>query len=499
MARITSSWSKIKEVYCGNDGYHDIYWRMYARISAQSGMNTTVSVEGRLYVSGTVGSISSWTTTTAGGVVGNYSRWGVNAAGTYYVGETTLWSGSDTTTNTSINAGVRFYSSPWGWVGENLYISDTLVFEPAIIAPSGLAVSLSEVYTNGAKFHVSISSYGTPGNVDGRYIEAGICAQNSYGSTYKYNKAQNTTSSDITVNNDSTWGTLTIRPNTRYYYGGYATNTAPGGDAKMIQGQLVTKAEAPTVWLVSTTANSATIGFSVPADGGYYDRDIQYSLDNGTTWRSNVTVVGGYEVSDSFVIGGLLSGTTYTMLTRVSTDAGTTDGNTISFDTLVSEADNENRCYGSVNGLAREINAIYGGVEGTARRAIRLYGATADYDLLLGTIGSSPQAVVGFNADTFKAKLVADGPDIWANRYTLVNLIVTGVPNTPTRNYKLDFLFSNGSVVYFTGDASMLNSYGISVNEQIPADYRQTVDYISLSPQIIAKLIHQAFGHIDYS
>jgi hypothetical protein len=425
----------------------------------------------------------------------------VNAAGTYYVGETTLWSGSDTTTNTSIEAGVRFYSSPWGWVGENLYISDTLVFEPAIIAPSGLAVSLSEVYTNGAKFHVSISSYGTPGNVDGRYIEAGICAQNSYGSTYKFNKAQNTTSSDIIVNNDSTWGTLTIRPNTRYYYGGYATNTAPGGNAKMIQGQLVTKAEAPTVWLISTTANSATIGFSVPTDGGYYDRDIQYSLDNGTTWRGNVTIVGGYEVSDSFVIEGLLSGTTYAILTRVSTDAGTTDGNTISFDTLVSEADNENRCYGSVNGLAREIHAVYGGVEGTARRVIRLYGASPDPDYFMGSIiHTSNWAVNRVTASSLNAKLESSHSEIWGNRNRFDRIKVESLPTFP-RTYYLTMIYKDKTEANLgSGNESWLNEYGLFVRA-LPTylENRPTLDYIELKNRTIAKLIHQAFGHIDYS
>jgi hypothetical protein len=396
-----------------------------------------------------------------------------------------------------ISASAGFWSYVFG--SADISLGDAVYVPQFVSPPTGLSVSLRETYTNGAKFRVSISSYGTPSGVSGRCIEAGICAQNSYGATYKYNIAYNTTSSDITVTNASTRGTLTIRPNTQYYYGGYATNTATGGDTKKIEGQFVTKAEAPVVQFVSATPDSATLSYSVGADGGYHGRYVQYSLDSGNTWRTGATIPDSAAKTGTFVINGLLSGTSYTIQTRTLTSVGATNGESVSFDTLVSEADNENRCYGSVNGLTREINAIYGGVEGTARRVIRLYGAVADYDLLLGTIGSNPQAVTGFNADTFKAKLVADEPDIWANRYTLVNLTVTGVPNTPTRKYKLDFVFRNGSVIYFTGDASMLDSYGIYVNGQIPADYRQTVDYISLSPQIIAKLIHQAFGHIDYS
>jgi hypothetical protein len=417
----------------------------------------------------------------------------LNANQEYTVAEAT-WTYSG---GAQISASAGFWSYVFG--SANVDLSDAVYVPQFVSPPTGLSVSLRETYTNGAKFRVSISSYGTPSGVSGRYIEAGICAQNSYGATYKYNIAYNTTSSDITVTNASTRGTLTIRPNTQYYYGGYATNTASGGATWKIQGQFVTKAEAPVVQFVSATPDSATLSYSVGADGGYRGRYVQYSLDGGNTWRTGATIPDSAPKTGTFVINGLLSGTSYTIQTRTLTSVGATNGESVSFDTLVSEADNENRCYGSVNGLTREINAIYGGVEGTARRVIRLYGAVADYDLLLGTIGSNPQAVTGFNADTFKAKLVADEPDIWANRYTLVNLTVTGVPNTPTRKYKLDFVFRNGSVIYFTGDASMLDSYGIYVNGQIPADYRQTVDYISLSPQIIAKLIHQAFGHIDYS
>ena len=129
MTVISTTWTKVKEVYVGNDGYHNVYWRMYARIGSQSGSSTTVQVLGKLYLSGSAGSLTCGSTTTVGGSVGNYQAWGIGAEGTYYPGETELWYGADTTTGSSIFAAVRFYSSPWGWTGDNLALSDTLTFQ----------------------------------------------------------------------------------------------------------------------------------------------------------------------------------------------------------------------------------------------------------------------------------------------------------------------------------------------------------------------------------
>ncbi len=115
MTQITTSWEQIKEVYVGNDSYHDVYWRMYARISSSTSTTSTVQVQGRLYITPSGGSLYMGATSTVGGNVGSVSQWGINIAGTYYPGETTLFDKSDTINNSvgSCTAGVRFYSSPW--------------------------------------------------------------------------------------------------------------------------------------------------------------------------------------------------------------------------------------------------------------------------------------------------------------------------------------------------------------------------------------------------
>jgi hypothetical protein len=398
-----------------------------------------------------------------------------------------------------ISASAGFWSYVFG--SADISLGDAVYVPQFVTPPTGLSVSLLETYTNGAKFRVSIDGYGTPSGVNGRCIEAGICAQNSYGPTYKNNIAYNTTSSDITVTNASTRGTLTIRPNTQYYYGGYATNTASGGDTSKIQGQFVTKAEAPTVQFVSATPNSATLSYSVGADGGYHDRSVQYSLDGGGTWRTGATIPDSAAKTGTFVINGLLSGASYTIQTRTLTSVGATNGESVSFDTLVSEADNENRFYGSVNGLAREINAIYGGVEGTARRVIRLYGAAPDPDYFVGSIiHTSDWAVNGFDAATFNTKMQSDYPAIWAKRNTFARLRIESVPRSP-REYYLMMYYANSTYDNIgSGDENWLNEYGLFVRA-LPTylENRPTLDYIELKNRTVAKLIHQAFGHIDYS
>lgn len=405
----------------------------------------------------------------------------------------------------SYDGGAQIYASAgfWSYVfgSADVGLGDAVYVPQFVSPPTGLSVSLRETYADGAKFRVSISSYGTPSGVSGRYIEAAICAQNSYGPTYKYNIAYNTTSSDITVTNASTRGTLTIRPNTQYYYGGYATNTASGGASWKIQGQFVTKAEAPIVQFVSATPNSATLSYSVGADGGYHGRYVQYSLDGGNTWRTGATITDSAAKTGTFVINGLLSGASYTIQTRTLTSVGATNGESVSFDTLVSETDNENRCYGSVNGLARETNAIYGEAEGTARRVIRLYGAAPDPSYFVGSIvHTSDWAVNMVTSSTLNVKLESTHSEIWENRNRFDRIKVESLPSSP-RTYYLTMIYKDKTEANLgSGNESWLNEYGLFVRT-LPTylENQPTLDYIELKNRTIAKLIHQAFGHINYS
>lgn len=233
--------------------------------------------------------------------------------------------------------------------------------------PSGLSISISELYTDGAKFNVSLSSYGNPSSASGRWIEAGIAGQNAWQSPLRSDKVINTSSAQITVNNSSTQTqTLTIQPNTQYYYGGYAYNTQRA--ISQINGTLVTPANAPTYSVSSVAERSAVIRYSTSADGGKYAKSLQYSINNGSTWVTGATVNTGSASSGTFTISGLDDDTTYTLRSRTVTTAGTIHGSNISFTTLPAY-----KTYVSVGNKAKKVKKLYVSVGGKAKKVKKLY------------------------------------------------------------------------------------------------------------------------------
>lgn len=382
--------------------------------------------------------------------------------------------------------------------------SGSVTIPAQVSKPTGLAISVAEVFTNGARFNVSVSSYGVPSGANGRWIEAGIAGQNAWQNPLlRSAKAVNVSSAQITVNNSSTQTqTLTIRPNTQYYYGVYAWNTAK--DASAMAGKLVTKANAPTVTFDSSTTNSATFSYSTTADGGFYNKNIQYSLNNGSTWVTAATVIGGSASSGTFTINNLNSGEAYTIRTRVSTSAGTTEGSSLSFNTLIVVNNKKNKLYGSANGKARETITLYGGVNDEAKLVTKLYGAVTDLDDFAGTIQHPTNfwVVNGFNSSTFATKMKMSRPLVWAKRNTFHCLQLTSTPlGASNRVYRLDIVYRNGKIENLVDGVLQIsiNSFGISIINPIPTGYPQTSDIIVLTAKIKTKLIHQGFGHIDYT
>jgi hypothetical protein len=173
----------------------------------------------------------------------------------------------------------------------------------------------------------------------------------------------------------------------------------------------------------------------------------------------------------------------------------------------VSEADNENRCYGSVNGLAREINAIYGGVNDEAKPITKLYGSVNSYDLLIAyqifsTTGYP--VVLSFNPTTFKTAMLNHHHVLWENSRTKFDRLEVFAPAYPNplqpKTYSLRlYLYNTSPIELAYGGTTALEAYGITLKSPLPPSTRPTQDYIVLRPSMVAKLIHQAFGHIDYS
>lgn len=259
----------------------------------------------------------------------------------------------------------------WTYIYDDAWITGNTVTMPVLSSPpTGLAVTVNEVYTDGAKLNVSITSYGNPSSENERYIEAGICGQNSYENAYRYNVEMRATSASITVNNSSGTGSpsLTIQPNAQYYYGGYASNTVT--HTSLIAGTFVTKAEAPTLTLGTISETNAVINYATTADGGVYTKTIEYSIDNGTTWVTGATVNTGSASTGSFTISGLTGGTSYTLKYRTSTTAGNTAGSDITFSTLETY-----KLYGSVNSVTKKIKKLYGSVNNQSKEIKKLYGS----------------------------------------------------------------------------------------------------------------------------
>ena len=206
--------------------------------------------------------------------------------------------------------------------------SDAWYAPTTYTAPTGLNITINSRKTNSAKFDVSLSSYGNPSGVSGRYIEAAILGQNSYGSNYRYAIASNTTSSTIEVTNSSNrGGSLTIKSNTRYYYGAYATNTQV--PTSLVKGQFYTLPGTPTARnFAALSSSSASFDVTETSEGTGQTTQLQYQYGphGGTAsqwsdWQ-NAGATGNKQTR-TVTLTGLIPGTSYDVIVR--TLAGTSD------------------------------------------------------------------------------------------------------------------------------------------------------------------------------
>lgn len=242
------------------------------------------------------------------------------------------------------------------------------------VAPSGLSVSISSIADTGASFSVSLSSYGTPSSADGRYIEAAIMGQSTYGGKYRYDIVKNKASSTITVNNSSKTNSsnpLTIVPNTQYWYGAYATNTSLS--ISKVQGTFVTL----PAYITSITANDVGQGevyFTVnhASEGSANTVVTELSYDQNT-WQT---------VSDEFNLS--LSEQT-TLYVRRSNNSGSTPIFSISV-----TPSTRVKLYGSVNNQSQEIKKLYGSVNDQSVRIRKLYASVNGRSKLIFVESNNP-------------------------------------------------------------------------------------------------------------
>ena len=275
----------------------------------------------------------SWNTNAIKAAVDGYTGWTtVKAAGNA--------SSGSASTSFTINTGnydggsktfdiifAVFNNAESGTVGGIPRFQVSVGWGSSASAPSQPTVSIAERYVSGAKFNVSISSYGSPDGADGRYIEAAILNQNTYGSTYKFQTASNTKSSAITVNNNTNKGTLQIKSNTRYWYGGYASNTVRS--SSVVSGQFYTLPAIPVgSSYESTGTTTAQFNITDASEGSGQIIQLQYAIKENSApesgWSAWIDAgATGNKQTRTVSLTGLSPGTSYDIMLRAK--AGSSD------------------------------------------------------------------------------------------------------------------------------------------------------------------------------
>ena len=245
----------------------------------------------------------------------------------------------------SLAAGTRKFtwSCPW-YSGTRSYTCSGNI-PSGVTPPSGLSATLNSKTYNSATIKVSLSSYGVPSGTDGRYIEAAVLNQNSYGASYRFAVARNTTSSTITVNNSSSANpsSFNIEANHKYWYGAYASNTQ--ANTSTVTGSfytpcppLATLTFASQTYSTYNTVN-ATINYTRQTDAGAETRTgyYRYSTDGGSTyssWTSFGTISVAVGSTASF-IANVPTASNITLQAKINTpNGGDSTTKTVTFSTL---------------------------------------------------------------------------------------------------------------------------------------------------------------------
>lgn len=245
----------------------------------------------------------------------------------------------------SLAAGTRKFtwSCPW-YSGTRSYTCSGNI-PSGVTPPSGLSATLNSKTYNSATINVSLSSYGVPSGTDGRYIEAAVLNQNSYGASYRYSTAKNTTSSTFTINNSSTANpsSFNIEANHKYWYGAYASNTQ--ASTSTVTGSfytpcppLATLTFASQTYSTYNTVN-ATINYTRQTDAGAETRTgyYRYSTDGGSTyssWTSFGTISVAVGSTASF-IANVPTASNITLQAKINTpNGGDSTTKTVTFSTL---------------------------------------------------------------------------------------------------------------------------------------------------------------------
>ena len=324
------------------------------------------------YVAG-VSTTISWSVTLQGGQT-QYQTVAVYSGSVTVNGQSYSWSGgggqhsngyvvkSGTTTINHTGA-ANFYVSCSGYLygssgsANNASGGQTFTLDGTAVAPSGLSATLVSVGQDYADISASLASYGTPLS-DDRYMEVAVMGSSTYGNPYRYVKssAQATSMGPTRVDNTALTGAtpLTITPNTRYYYGTWATNAS--ANSNVMPGDFITLPASFTSVSCTNEGDLVTVTWSRAAEGTAATVTKEYSIDGGTTWTTFTTNPFSFRTNHSG-----------TIQLRARSSAGSSPVAAASFIAQVSHL------YGSVNGESKLLDPVYVSVNGTAKKITKLY------------------------------------------------------------------------------------------------------------------------------
>ena len=274
----------------------------------------------------------------------------------------------------SYSGGARVSTSGtiWTYVFGSTSVETSDVFLPAFITPpSGLAVSVTDTGDQSITANVSLTSWGNAGDANTRFKEFSVSRSSDMANT-KYGKVYgNDLSTSFTINNsssgDSSWDLLN---NGRYYYRAVASNGSASTSTNATE--FITALTGATTTLAAVTGSTATFSYSLPVDGGAFQRNIECSLDNGSTWSIVATPTSGQAVESAFTISGLTKSTSYTA--KIRTVAGT-QSVVVDIPFTTTDQSDSFGLYGSDNNVAKKITKYYVPVNNVAASVVKIYGS----------------------------------------------------------------------------------------------------------------------------
>lgn len=287
----------------------------------------------------------------------------------YYQGHI-LWAQTQSGTINMGTAGgtlkLGFFGTRNGANTEENYL--TWGVDPAVTPPTGLNVSGVTTTKDSVTGNVSITGWGIGSGTRYRELQVwthGMTNPRRYQPSYG-----DSLSGNITVDNNSS-GSLTIKPNTKYTLGGYATNGQAASGSNNF-GDVYTQPEEPMVDLMTTSARSIVLGYGLNDQGGARTLYIDYKMSGDTNWTTAVTITGSGAKSGTITIDNLTPNETYTINVRARSSAGWSA--TLS-DITATTRDVTAKIYCPVNGVAKRVEKIYCSVGGTRKRVKKVYAS----------------------------------------------------------------------------------------------------------------------------